>query len=44
MFKDRQIDPESCQIKPNLDCNYSFPIAMTTNGIIPRGVSFFDGR
>ena len=29
----REIASESCQIEPNLYCNYTFPIDLTSNGI-----------
>ena len=29
----REINSESCEIKPNLDCNYTFPIDLVPNGI-----------
>ena len=29
----RKLDFESCYIKPNLDCNYTFPMDLKPNGI-----------
>jgi len=32
-FSHLEIDSESCQIKPNLDCNNVFPTVLEPNGI-----------
>ena len=32
-YEHREIDPEFCRFKPNLDWNYTFLIDLTPNGI-----------